>query len=139
VNTIDRDQYGHCIMCHQNLRYKKVVDGQETDLMKPEYDETDFLLNNNSKMRVVVCKPCKNVLKPADEAGIMDKVVKGWEWELKVLQDEKRWAKEKCDTYLKSYRRLRIVCRSENVPKDRLDKKFKEYKEKKEKKSGSGQ
>lgn len=121
MNTDDIDKFGHCVLCHQNLLTKRVVDGKVIDMFLPTYDQTTFLLNTGSQMQVTICKICKHsndLSDPMVHDNIMEAVMKGWELETNMLvADDKQidWTKEKGDEYLSKMSELTINCNSENL------------------------
>jgi len=122
------DCYGHCVLCHKNMVIEQSIDGKALKRFTPEYAETEYLLDDGSRMRVAICNTCKNGLSELLEDDIMKCVVKGWAEEVKGF---KHWDQEKKDKYMARYGKLKIVVNSENVPQDILDKKLKKYKDKK--------
>ena len=130
----DYDKYGHCCLCHKNMLIEEAVGGKIIKRFLPDYDETQYLLDNGSKMRVAICKPCKETLTEKDEPKIMDCVIKGWQVEVDNINT---WAKEKKEAYMSVYSQRKIICKSDDVPQDILDKKFTEHLVKKEKKNGT--
>lgn len=121
---VDYDKYGHCIQCHTNLRTQQVVGGKVIDRLLPDYDETDFLLDDGSRMRVCMCKKCKPSYDEKDNKKVMDKVFRGWEYEVKEIN---KWSDEKKKDYLDRYKQRKIVCRSEGLPPDILENKYRKY------------
>lgn len=120
MNTDDIDKFGHCVVCHQNLLTKRVVDGKVVDMFLPTYDETMFLLDNGSQMQVTICKTCKettDLFDPTVHDNIMQAIQKGWELETKLLVDNNTWTKEHGDNYLNTMSELSIDCNSENLDK----------------------
>ena len=116
MSTIDFDKFGHCVKCHRDLRIEQIIDGKPEMRFSPDYSETEYLLDNGSKMRVAVCKQCKETLTQEDHPVIMDCVVKGWKIEVDALP----WSADKKETYLDNYSQLNIVCPSEGVTSDQL-------------------
>lgn len=121
-NTDNIDRFGHCVICHNNLLTKRVVDGKVVDMFMPIYDETIFLLNNGSQMQVTICKNCKESTDLNDSViheQIMEAVQKGWQLEtrIKMDQDDPEWSKEKRDKYIEHMSKLDIDCHSENLDK----------------------
>ena len=129
-DNIDFDKHGHCVVCHEDMQYTEIIDGKPTVRLSPLYDETEYMLNDGSKMRVAICKPCKRTLKDDDEEKkrVMDCVFKGWKHE---LQKYSHWDTKKKDDYLKKYSKRKIVTRASDVEPDVLSKKLKKFKEKK--------
>jgi hypothetical protein len=124
--TMDWDKFGHCVMCHKNMLVKQIVGQKEIMRFTPEYTEGEFLLDDGSKMNVALCKSCKENMTEKDEEKIMDCVIRGWEQEIKECD----WTPEKQKDYMDRYSKLKIVCNSENKPKDVLENKLKAHKEK---------
>ena len=118
------DEFGHCIVCHKNMLVEEVIDGKVQKRFTPEYTEAQFLLNDKSKMRVAICQPCKNSLKEEHYNEVMQCVIAGWQKQVDVLP----WSKEKKQSHMDKYSKLRIVTNSENVQPDVLEHKFNQYK-----------
>ena len=110
------DQYGFCCICHRNLRYEQVISDKVMMRFDTDYDETEYLLNDGSKMRVAICKPCKEKLTEEHHTQVMDCVKAGWVEEVKTLP----WSDAKKKDYLDTYNKKEIVCFSDNVPDDVL-------------------
>ena len=72
------DEYGYCVLCHRNLRYEQVINDKPMMRFSTDYDETEYLLDDGSKMRVAICKPCKNTLLTEHNSMVMDSVKAGW-------------------------------------------------------------
>lgn len=124
---IDFDRYGHCVLCHKNMLIEQVVGQKVIKRFTADYQETEFLLDDKSKMRVAICKKCKDKLTDGDTTRIMDSVKKGWEKELETLD----WSEEKKKNYLEGYSKKQILCNSEGIPTDIIEKKHKEFLERK--------
>ena len=126
---IDYDNHGHCVVCHEDMHYTQVIDGKPQERLGPLYAETEYMLDDGSKMRVAICSICKDKLKDDDEEKkrIMDCVFKGWKHELEAYS---KWDKKKKDNYLKEYSKKKIVTRSERIDDDVLQKRLKKFKEK---------
>jgi hypothetical protein len=123
---MDWDKYGHCVKCHKNMLIEQAIDGKVQQRFTTDYSETEYLLDDGSKMRVAICVDCKRGLTEKDIPKIMECVKKGWEVEVKDL---KHWSEEKKTNYIKTYSKKEIVTHSENIPVDTLELKLKEYKE----------
>lgn len=125
---IDYDKHGHCVICHEVMIIEQVIDGEVRKRFTPDYDETEYLLDDDSKMRVAICKPCKEIMKDdQDERDlVMECVFKGWEAETLAMD----WSKEKRNKYLNRYKLKKIIVRSEHLSKHALKKEAKKYKEK---------
>ena len=122
---ITYDRYGHCVVCHKNMIYEQVIGQKVTKRFSVDYSETEYLLDDGSKMRVAICKPCKEKLTEADAPMIMECVKSGWVEEVKTLP----WAEHKKKAYLDRYSKREIVCLSQGIEPDILEKKHKAYKE----------
>ena len=122
--SIDYDKYGYCVLCHRNLRYEQVINDKVMMRFDTDYDETEYLLDDGSKMRVAICKPCKANLTEENNAEVMTSVKSGWEEEVKVLP----WSDAKKKDYLDTYKQKEIVCFSDGVPDDVLTKAHIDYK-----------
>jgi uncharacterized CHY-type Zn-finger protein len=122
---MDWDKYGHCVKCHKNMLIEQSIDGKVQQRFTTDYSETEYLLDDGSKMRVAICVDCKKELTDKDIPKIMDCVKKGWEVEVKEL---KHWSEERKKSYLNTYLKKEIVTHSENIPDDTLELKLKEYK-----------
>jgi hypothetical protein len=108
--------------------YEQVIGQKVTRRFHVDYDETEYLLDDGSKMRVALCKPCKGNLTEVKNKEIMDCVIEGWREEVKTLP----WSDEKKKDYMDRYSKKEIICMAEGVPKDILQKKLKKYKEDKD-------
>ena len=64
---VNYDLYGHCVLCHDYLLFEEVINGKVTLRFSPRKTETEFLLDDGSRMRVSMCIECKNKLKKSDE------------------------------------------------------------------------
>jgi hypothetical protein len=126
------DKYGHCVLCHKDMIYEQVIGQKVTKRFSVDYDETEYLLDDNSRMRVAICKPCKEGITEKDNDKIMKSVQEGWEEEVKTLP----WKEEKKKAYLDRYGKLEIVCFSGGIPEDILKEKHTDYMKKKEGKNG---
>ena len=115
------DKYGHCVICHRNLLTERMVDGKIITMFVPDHDETEFLLNDGSRMRVCICKKCKSENELGDskvQKTVMECVVNGWELETEALvADEKKpeWDKNRAESYMKVYANKKIEFHSEGL------------------------
>lgn len=123
---MDYDKYGHCVQCHKNMWIEQVIGQQVTKRLSAEYCETEYLLNDGSKMRVAICQTCKGALTPKDDSKIMKCVYRGWEEEIKDL----KWSDEKKKTHLQKYDKLKIIGNCEGYKDYKVKNMFKEYLEK---------
>ena len=121
--SIDYDKYGYCVLCHRNLRYEQVINDKVMMRFSTDYEETEYLLNDGSKMRVAICKPCKEKLTEEHHTQVMDCVKAGWVEEVKTLP----WSDKKKQDYIDIYSQKEIVCFSNGVPDDVLVKAQENY------------
>ena len=75
------DKFGYCAKCGKNLITTIVLNSEVIKRLIPDYDQIQFLLDDGSKMRVVICKPCKEILKDKDYKTLMKSVIAGWQRE----------------------------------------------------------
>ena len=114
------DKYGHCAICHNNLMVERVSDGKVINMFTPDKDETEFLLDDGSRMRISICRPCKLTIDFNDKKvidNIMEAVINGWQLEVDTLvADEKRpeWTPERAKNHMKVYKEKNILFHSEN-------------------------
>lgn len=79
------DEYGLCVVCHRNLIVPRVVGGKHIMTFTPDFDQTEFVISNKSRMVVCMCKKCKadvDLTDPEVHDAIMESVKLGWEGEL---------------------------------------------------------
>lgn len=107
--SIDYDKYGHCSLCHKIMMKHIVSDGKLVQVFTAEATHMEKTLTDGSKMRVAVCKTCKNDYKPeTDDKRLMASVIKGWGKEADELvaditkpQFDEVWKAEYMDKYSK--------------------------------------
>lgn len=134
VENIDR--WGHCVKCHKNLSVDRVVDGKSIKMFLPDKEETEFILDDGSRMRVCICRPCKIDRDLTDESiqrEIMDSVIEGWRLEIRgLVEDENRkdWDAEKGNRHMEIYSRKRIVAHSDSLSSHMAEDKIKKIREK---------
>lgn len=131
------DKYGHCVICHKNLLVERVVDQQVITMFTPDKQETEFMLDDGTRMRVSICRECKegeDLHSESKQIQIMESVVNGWQLEIdSLVNDEKRpeWTFDRGKKHMDVYSKKKILCYSdgmaEHVIKDRI-KKVKELK-----------
>lgn len=126
VNHLDYDKFGHCIFCSKNMVIDIAVNGKIEKRFTPDYQETEVLLSDFSKMRVCTCDQCKAGFGNEDFDMVMGKVYRGWEREVNLLP----WDEAKRKSYLYRYNTLKIVTFSEGKPNDILEKEYLAFKEK---------
>lgn len=122
------DRYGHCCSCHKNMLIDEVVGGKIIQRWTADYDESEYLLNDGSKMRVTICKQCQAQGKHLDTKDIMDKVIRGWKSETDILvldENKPDWTKEKQEKHMATYSKREIVTftegKDEEILKEHLD------------------
>lgn len=129
MNTDNIDKFGHCVLCHRNLIYKRVVDGRQEDMFVPTHGHTTFLLNTGSQMQVCMCKPCQQNNDLADVSihnNIMEAVQKGWELEAKLLVENNVWSTQKSVEYLNYMKSRTIDCHVEHLANNVIQNRIKE-------------
>lgn len=101
------DVYGHCCLCHNNLIVPRIVDNKQEMMFSTEFDQTEFVISNNSRMVVCICKSCKSNIDlsdPTTHGRIMESVKLGWDGE---TGNDKRQPMD--------YHDLKILFHSENI------------------------
>jgi len=127
MNLENIDKYGHCVYCHRNLIFERVVDGKVIFMFSPDKEETEFLLDDGSRMRVCICRQCKTNIDLHDKKvheDIMESVINGWELEIKgLVKDENKpeWTYERGKKHMDFYRIKKILFRSDDIEKNVID------------------
>lgn len=101
------DRYGHCCVCAKNLILPRIVGGKEIMMFTPEFDQTEFVISNKSRMVVCMCKKCKSnidLTHPDTHKKVMKRVKLGWDNE---SGEEKRGPQD--------YDNLNILFHSEGI------------------------
>lgn len=107
---MDYDKYGHCVRCHESLIVGDKNDkGEPIERLSGKAEHLELDLNDGSKMRVLICNPCKTSYTPAKHSTeIMDSVIKGWEVECNQLvadetkpQFDSSWKEKYMEVYSK--------------------------------------
>lgn len=117
------DEFGHCIICHKNMLIEQVIDGKAQKRFTPDYTESQFLLSDNSKMRVAICTDCKSTLTQEQENDIMASVIAGWQLQVDTLP----WTDEKKQAHMDRYSALEIVFNADKATDNVLAVKLNEY------------
>ncbi len=128
---IDYDSYGHCCSCHKNMLIEQVVGGNVIKRFTADYDEVQYLLNDGSKMRVTICKQCKELDKHSDTSNIMECIIKGWQKEVDDLvadENKPNWTQEKANEHMEWYGNLEIVSDTDKHDEDSLNRKLEDHK-----------
>src|SRR3990167_2783237 len=123
------DKYGHCVICHRNLIIERVVDGIVMNVFLPEKEETQFLLDDGSRMRVCICRDCKTEANLNDESTqieIMEAVIAGWQLEVDEMVKEGKWVKEKGSEHMSKYKTRNILIHADSVSEQVVHRKRKE-------------
>lgn len=121
-NTDKIDRFGCCCLCHRCMLTEKVIDGKVQTVFLSDMADTEFLLNDGSRMRITICKSCKNSMdleNPKVHDYIMQAVIKGWDLETKSwVADESKpdWTQDRYVKHMERYSKLSIDCYSEGVP-----------------------
>jgi len=124
---MEYDKYGHCVICSKNMLIEAVIGGKVEKRLTSDYDETEVLLNNGSRMRVCTCKDCKRKVSPKMFKDIMRKVNNGWKMEVEKLA----WDDARKQKHLDACDKLDIVCGSDGKAPDILERELKAHREKK--------
>lgn len=117
------DKYGHCVVCHKGLLIERVVDGKAVKIFSPDKEESEFLLDDGSRMRVCICRGCKKDVDLSNEDTqkiIMEAVINGWDLEVKSLvEDNKKpdWDSKRGKEYMDVYKKRNIVLYADKVEK----------------------
>lgn len=78
--SIDYDVLGNCVKCHCNLFVQDKDDkGMPMMRLSGSAKEIQFDLSDGSKMRVTICRECKDKHEPKDNSLIMASVIRGWD------------------------------------------------------------
>lgn len=129
MSTDDIDRFGHCVICHNNLITKRIIDGKSTEIFLPIHDHTKFMLDNGSTMEVCICKLCKESIDLSDSIvheNIMKSVQKGWELETKLLIENNTWDIHHGNKYLQDMSKLKISIHADNIENRLLEVKSQE-------------
>lgn len=131
MNVDNIDKYNHCCVCHKNMTIERVVDNQVMVMFIPDKDEAEFMLDDGSRMRVCMCKKCKeeNDLDDPDvQAQIMEAVINGWQLEVDAMildKDRPDWTVEKGKAHMDIYSKRTIILKSEGIEKYHIDDRIK--------------
>ena len=106
-----------CYLCHKPLLQEKVIEGKLQKVLHPERVITQFYLNNNSRMDVALCIPCKgmDIDNPIVQNKIMKNVIDGWQSEQDILLSKGMISKEDSDKCMEYHGSLKILFKSENM------------------------
>lgn len=129
------DLYGHCIKCGKNMVLKRAVTHPTPhleDMFHVDHDHTEFILNNNSRMMVCMCKPCKksvDLTDPKIHDEIMDSVMAGWQLEQDTLVSEDKQTQEGRKKVMDHHKDLDILFHSEGMADYVIEDKIEKIKE----------
>ena len=114
---IDHSFPGLCSHCHSEIAE---FDGSLSNgrpkitKLKNNYDTIQVLLNDGSRMNVVICKPCKEYIRPEDMGKIMENEINGWQ---KDVDLNPSFDNERKLEYMDYHSKLTIVSRTD-IPYD---------------------
>lgn len=124
VKPANIDTFGHCVLCGKNMIIHQVINGKVQQRLGPDYVEEEYLLSDKSKMRVAMCRGCRDNLTGDENTIIMEAVLNGWKNEVETYS---HWPEERKMDYIKRYSKKKIVVRTAGLREDVLDKKHKEF------------
>jgi len=133
VKAIDRDKFGCCIKCHKYLLREVIDRGRVVMAPTPDADSEMLLLNDGSRMRVSMCRECKQGLKDSDLPYLMDAALQGWEWETDQLVEDPNnpeWDEVKKKKHMDHQRKLKAITRPSGLSKIEISKRVKKFKKK---------
>jgi len=102
------DKPGYCAKCHKAIA--EFNGDQKIVRLLGDADWAEFRLDDNSLMRVTLCRECKTNLQPEDTPSIMESVYKGWKFE---IEHYLKWDDEKKRKHLDRYAQRLIVGRED--------------------------
>ena len=123
----NEDTFGYCVRCGKRMIGHQVIDGIYKIKLSDEYTTVMFLLDDNSQMRVAMCKDCADSWddNEPEKIEIMKKVFRGWQHEVETYSN---WNENKKREYLNKYGQRRIITRADKISNDTLVTKLSEYK-----------
>lgn len=107
-----------CYLCNAPMLLERVIDGKLEKVLHPEHDETEFFINNGSRMPVIVCLSCQ---KSADlnsqdvHQTIMNNVIDGWKQEQNYLVEKKHISRDRADFCIAEHSKLKIKFKSQGL------------------------
>jgi hypothetical protein len=104
-----------CYSCHKPLLREQVIEGQLVQTLHPERVETQFYLNNNSRMNVSICMDCEkmDLDNPILQNKIMKNVIDGWQTEQDILLEKGLITKNRSEEIMNYHRGLAILFKSQ--------------------------
>lgn len=115
---IDYDFPGLCAKCHEEIAEFSGSHPNGTPIITrllPNYELVTFTLDDNSNMKVALCKDCKVNLVPDDCQEIMESVINGWAWEI----ERAKWPNDKQEKYMAKYQERYIIDRYDMLYDDK--------------------
>jgi hypothetical protein len=91
-----------CRNCGKLLQTTQYVDRQIVTRLTPDYRETQYVMNDGSKMRVAICQECLKGTVSSD--SIIKTVKKDWDKALEL-----KYGKKEATELAKSYADVKIV------------------------------
>lgn len=101
------DRPGYCARCHECIAE---FNGKDIVSLLGCATTVDFILDDNSSMKVSVCEDCKNKMTIEDIPSIMQSIYKGWIWEIENIL---KWDTERAESYKEKYSQRYIVSRKD--------------------------
>ena len=113
----EEDKLVKCYLCHKSLLQERIVEGKVIKMFHPERTQTEFYLNNGSRMPVSVCLSCKDLAldNPIIHKKIMGNVIEAWQEEQNILLKRGQITKEQADISMAYHRSLAILFKSEHL------------------------
>lgn len=111
---VDYDKAGYCSLCHIPVaEFNGSLPNGSVRIEKllGNFDQITLLLDDNSLMDVVMCKPCKEKFKPEEAQELMESIINGWTWEAYHLLNG--WGDEKTEKHLLRYSKREILTRAD--------------------------
>ena len=124
------DVFGYCVNCGKHMLTHEVIDGVYQTRLSGEYTTVRYILDDESSMRVAMCKSCANTIDGSETERVMGKVYRGWQHEIETYAN---WDEEKKKNYFKMYSKRKIITRTDNKPSDMVKKEVNKFKKKEKK------
>ncbi len=134
---MSHDRPGCCVICHKNMLRDRTVGGKVLRVFDGDYRVMNYILNDGSNMRVVICeadliKYEGLSVKDKEEVDkeVMGRVYAGWEYETQLLvanKDKPQWDDKKKKEYLEKYKGLRIVTCTDKLDPEVVERKYRAH------------
>lgn len=118
-----------CYICNKHLLQERSFGGSISEMLHPEHCQTEFVLNNGSRMPVVICITCrdKSDLDTAlVQSEIMNNIIDGWQQEQDFLLEKEIITKQQAHDCMSLHRSYSILFKSHGLNdyqvKERLQK-----------------